>query len=382
MSFDSKAFGEKISRYREQLKLSIGEVVERTGIEPSRLKELEEGKSIPTGDEILIFSDFYKQDYIYFISNQQKAASEQTDILYRHYGNDFSKEDRWAIQEFMFLCECEEFVFKACGFKIIDFSFTPSGNFYKSHGREAAKNLRKILGYEPTKTIFNPYQILRKLGIHIFRRKLNNSNISGLFIDHPVAGKCILVNYSEDIYRQNFTLAHELAHVIFDYKNSVTVSYENYDGGQKFDLREVRANEFASAFLIPQEIFDLIKDRLLTDNGFRELAKQLQVNTEPLSIAMLNAGAISREKYNHFKNLRLTHSDKIDPELKGLSAKIYEAKSNLLQKGLSDFYVRKCHEAYSNGHISSGRLAEMLLCDESELVDLLKLFSLKLAYDN
>jgi Zn-dependent peptidase ImmA (M78 family) len=56
------------------------------------------------------------------------------------------------------------------------------------------------------------YADFRSIGIHVFRRKLGNSKISGLFIMHPVAGKCALVNSNEDVYRQRFSAAHETIH--------------------------------------------------------------------------------------------------------------------------------------------------------------------------
>lgn len=76
--------------------------------------------------------------------------------------------------------------------------------------------LRLHMGYTDLKAYQNLYQELRKIGIHIFRMELNNSGISGLFIRHPRAGKCILINADENIYRQNFTLAHEIGHALMD----------------------------------------------------------------------------------------------------------------------------------------------------------------------
>jgi transcriptional regulator with XRE-family HTH domain len=111
MALDRKFFGEKLKRCRSQLELSIAEVQQKTGIDEARLTKLEEGELEPTGDEVLIFSDLFRQNYNFFISNQQKAASEQIDILYRRFGGDFAKEDRQAIQEFIFLCENEQFIF-------------------------------------------------------------------------------------------------------------------------------------------------------------------------------------------------------------------------------------------------------------------------------
>jgi hypothetical protein len=148
-------------------------------------------------------ADYYKCDYQFFISNEKLAPFEQTEILFRKHGDEFSKEDRWAVQEFLFLCESEDFLLSLIPRKDYKpFSFTTVGTYFKGHGEEAAKKLRQHLGYSSNEVNSNIYDDFRRLGFHIFRRELGNSNISGLYIKHPVAGKCVLVNYSEDVYMQ------------------------------------------------------------------------------------------------------------------------------------------------------------------------------------
>ncbi|MFL5738625.1 MAG: helix-turn-helix domain-containing protein [Flavisolibacter sp.] len=378
MAFDLKLFGNKLERCRNQLQLSTNEVADRTGIEENRLVRLEKGEEEPSGDEVLIFADLYKQNYNYFISNQQKSASEQVDILYRKFGNDFTKGDRWAIQEFIFLCESEHFIFKNIGQRILDFNFIPSGTFFKSHGQEAAKKLRTELNLADYDIVIDPYATFRQLGLHIFRRKLSNSKISGLFINHPAAGKCVLINYDEDIYRQNFTLTHEVGHTIFDAVDEINISFENWS---KDDLKEIRANSFASSFLVPKTIFSKLNVASWSQDHIVKVAKQLQVNPTVLLIAMKDAGIISKESSFALSHLKIPKQEKIDPELKNLSQNYLEAKITLLQKGLSTFYVRSAFECYNRGIISAGRLSEMLLCNEAELVQMLKLFNLQLSYD-
>ena len=78
-----------------------------------RLNDLNEQKADPTGDEVLIIADFFKCDYNFFISNERLTAFEQTEKLFRKYGDELTKEDRWSIQEFLFLSECEHFLFEA-----------------------------------------------------------------------------------------------------------------------------------------------------------------------------------------------------------------------------------------------------------------------------
>lgn len=242
MPIDLSAFGDKLRRYREQRQLTLEELVPDTGIAIERLKGFETAATSPTGDEVLILADFFQCDYRFFVSNEKLAAFEQTESLYRRFGTEFSRKDRRSIQEFFFLCECEAFLMAELNRKVEAFSFTPSGTFFKAHGDQAAASLREHFKYAANAAPSDVYADFRRLGFHVFRRRLENSNISGLTIQHPSAGTCILVNYSEDIYRQRFTAAHEGGHGILDSNDDVIVSFSN----RTTDLVETRANTFAS----------------------------------------------------------------------------------------------------------------------------------------
>jgi transcriptional regulator with XRE-family HTH domain len=107
MALDVKLLANKLRRYREQLAVSITELEQSTGIERNRLARFEAAEATPTGDEILILADFFRCDYKFFISNERTAPFEETETLYRRFGDQFSKEDRRSVQDFLFLCECE-----------------------------------------------------------------------------------------------------------------------------------------------------------------------------------------------------------------------------------------------------------------------------------
>lgn len=98
MPLDLTLLGSKLKRYRKQFDASINEISVKTGISENRLSEFEAGEKQPNGDEILILADLYKCDYKFFISNEKLAPFEQTETLFRKYGKEFSKEDRWAVQ--------------------------------------------------------------------------------------------------------------------------------------------------------------------------------------------------------------------------------------------------------------------------------------------
>ncbi len=169
MTFDLALFGSKLKRYREQFKTSLDDVSILTGIPIKILTALENGEKRPTGDEVLIIADYYKCDYQFFISNEQLAPFEQTEIMFRRYGDEFSKEDRWAVQEFLFLCECEEFLLSLIPRgEYISFRFTKIGTYFKSHGKQAAERLRTHLGYSFNQVGHDIYADFRKLGFTFF----------------------------------------------------------------------------------------------------------------------------------------------------------------------------------------------------------------------
>ncbi|BAZ38465.1 hypothetical protein NIES4101_44020 [Calothrix sp. NIES-4101] len=380
MTFDLSLFSSKLKKYREQFEASLDEVSAVTGISTQALAALENAERRPTGDEVLILADYYLCDYQFFISNEKLAPFEQTETLYRRHGNDFSKDDRWIVQEFLFLCECEEFLLNSLPRRDYKpFRFSKVGSYFKVHGEEAAKSLREHLGYSSIQVGSDIYDDVRRLGFHIFRRQLGNSNISGLYIKHPTAGKCILVNYSEDVYRQRFTAAHESAHAILDDDEDFIVSFV-----RDSNLVEVRANTFASRYLMPPDFLRNIPDssNWTTDKAI-DWANRLKVNSEALAIALRNANLISQSTEAQIKAVKVPSDRKIDPELPvSLSPGSRQRREQSLKRGLSSFYVNLCFDAYEQNVISAGRLAEMLLVSERELSEMADLYGKVLRYGN
>lgn len=373
MAIDLRLLGNKLAKYRGQLHESLLDVATSTGIDAARLAQIEGGHAEPTGDEVLILADHYRCDFKFFISNEQVAPFEQTEVLYRAHGSDFSKEDRRAVQDFLYLCETEDFLMRELGRAPGSFTFSPSGGYLKGHGEAAAARLRSALGYADNAVPRDVYADFRSVGVHVFRRRLGNSNISGLFIAHPVAGKCALVNYSEDIYRQRFSAAHEMAHAIFDADQGASVSFERPDGS---DLVEVRANRFASCYLMPPAFLSKLPDpNGWSDSDAIDWANRLRVSCSALAISLREAKLVAQTTYARIARLRTPRNVKIDPELpESLNSLQRSRKEQLLELGLSDHYVALCFEALSAGVISQGRLAEALLCSQAELLELANLY--------
>ncbi len=370
MGLHLPSFASKVRRCREMFGETTEQLSAATGIDLPSILDLEEAIREPTGDQVLILADHFRCDFKFFISNEEQPPIERTEKLFRAYDKELSSSDRWAIQEFLFLCENEALVLSELE-RPPPISFRPTARdtLLKRQGGAVAQELRDTLGYSATE-VPEVFSDLRRLGIHVFRRRLENRNISGLFLDHPEAGPCVLVNYVEDVYRQRFTAAHEAAHALFDRDAEYVVSF--WRGG---DLREVRANAFAGSFLIPPELIARCPRVEWTEERLSGLAEQLGVNVKVLLIALERDGRISKQDRRRFEEVTLPSQTKEDPELPAsLSPKGRKRREELLERGISDFYAHACFEARTRGIISAARLAEMLLVDSAELRELGDLF--------
>lgn len=375
MGYDIGVIAQKLVRSRNNMGLSKAEVSHLGGINLARIDELESGNVEPSGDEILILADIYKEDYRHFISNQNLSSAETVDELYRLNGG-ITNTDKQAIQSFTFHSANEQILLDSLGKKKEEF-VSPSistGRVYKSDGVKVAQALRQFLGYHNNDAYSNLYYDFRRIGIHIFRSKLEASNLSGLFVRHPVADKCVLVNFDENIYRQNFTLCHEVGHALMD-GSSYNVSYKS-----QMDYREYRANAFASEFLMPQSIIKQINPATITPENIVKYAAKFRVNVKAFLIALGDAGVITQEKKAEYlkMGLKVPKNEQIDFELNDLTDHLKDSYEMMFERGLTPYYVKLCFEAYEKGLISVDRMAEILDVSLYELPLLLDTFKMKL----
>jgi len=380
MPLDPRFVARKLKQARDLQSLSVSAVSEATGIPTDRITVIESGESIVSGDEVLILASFYRHDFRDFLDDNRPAPFEQTDILYRRHGDAFTADDRRAIQEFLYLCEIEAALEVLLAIPKQSFSFAPTGTFFKAHGEPAARALRSCLGYAANEIPRDVFADFRAIGVHIFRRRLVNSDISGLYVKHPIAGHCVLVNYDEDLYRQRFSASHEAAHAIFDSLESVMVTFRRasskYDAS---DLREIRANRFASCYLMPPEQLPLVPQ--WTTERAIEWAQKLRVSTLALSIALQEAGIIDEATAATIRSVRVPSTEKMDPEAPAtLTARQRARRIALLERGFSDYFVGLCFEAHQQGKISAGRLSEALLADYVELREISVLYGRSLRH--
>ena len=138
-----------------------------------------------------------------------------------------------------------------------------------------------------------PISIARSMGIEVFKSStLGHSGQVQLGKDNETP--IIVFNDSEALVRQRFTIAHEIGHYALGHLNDSKQMFrddsKNFTAFQ-YDTREVEANQFAAAFLMPAEVV-----RLAVQQGTRSvstLADMFRVSEAAMKYRLISLGMLS-----------------------------------------------------------------------------------------
>lgn len=219
--------------------------------------------------------------------------------------------------------------------------------------RILAIEARKKLGidiFDPIENISNLLQ--KKANISIIKKRLTN-DISGICSKSDDGIMAILVNTNFSLGRQNFTLAHEYYHLMYD---------KNLD---KYDKeKESKANTFASYFIMPKEALDYYLEKknipkkkdILTPNDIIEISSYFRLSYLATIVRLEKSEKLlSKDKSIEYQKINAQ-------ELaisRGISTRLYTAtQEDFLAK--SD-YVDEVKKALENNKITEGKYESLLL---------------------
>src|ERR1700753_1137781 len=116
--------------------------------------------------------------------------------------------------------------------------------------------------------------------------------------------KVIVLATSQVPARQRFTLAHELGHLLAGDDQDLHLDRDVYDKGQAKDPSEMRANSFASAFLMPEDILRVASGTAgLSEDAFAALSCDLQVSPSALAIRLQQLRLIDAGMCDRFRKI-------------------------------------------------------------------------------
>lgn len=162
----------------------------------------------------------------------------------------------------------------------------PHGRAYEQGAALAQHVLKRIArGVGEADVIDLPEVIEQVFGIDVCITDLGDA-FDGLAVATDDA-RIILAAATPTAYRQRFTVAHELAHLLVGDDQGVHVDEDIYGPAAKKDVSEIRANAFAAALLMPREVLEAAVGPGFDEATFAALSSRLQVTPSALAYRLL-----------------------------------------------------------------------------------------------
>ncbi len=169
---------------------------------------------------------------------------------------------------------------------------------------------------QPNKCNIDIEELMQVHNIHYFPKVLPD-NISGASMTTKNEKKIIVVNQNHPETRKQFTIAHELGHLLLRHDTALNtqdaglntqqkkggdpsqILFRNDKTSEGSDWREVEANHFAASLLMPREILNKeinkliqIHSNYLSEPDVWELAGLFKVSPISMSIRLSRLGFI------------------------------------------------------------------------------------------
>jgi Zn-dependent peptidase ImmA (M78 family)/DNA-binding XRE family transcriptional regulator len=214
--------------------------------------------------------------------------------------------------------------------------------------KTAAENLRNRFVAD-NKPLANLRERLEGLGFRIFELLVPEDAFSGFSYWHPEYGPCVLLNAGDLQGRRNFTLAHELGHLLYGHESNLC--YIPLKLGDIREGIEYKTNQFAIELLLPEAgVREDFHTRQLSitpsEKELRQMAGKWGASIQALGYRLENSGLIENG-----------HTDTL-----------FETKPKFLRRPrvpkwkrqLGKEFVETTFEAYEKGLISAGKVANGL----------------------
>ncbi|HEY5513876.1 MAG TPA: XRE family transcriptional regulator [Geomonas sp.] len=180
---------------------------------------------------------------------------------------------------------------------------------------------------------------------------------------HPVFGSAVVVNSDEAPWRINFTLAHELFHILtWDTFSATEIEQDE----ALFKDLEKKAERFASTLLLPErevraELNSRIADQKLPFSDIVDVAREFGVSTQALLYRMANMRLIPWQAADEAKS---------DEELLSLDRRMRREVG--FEAPESERFILLAAKCLRKGLLSRGKFAELMEIDRYDIDDYLE----------
>ncbi len=378
MALTRKQIADRLRQARQSLGFTQAEVADVLGVHRPTISEIEAGRRAVTSEELHRLCKLYAMPVSQLLSGDAPTESDVEKVLFRTATLE-GPPARAAIRRFMERCRVEKELEELLGVPHPD-DARPGYRAGIPQNKPSAVNQgyriaeqerrRLELGTQPLR---NPLELLERQGVRIGPLEgVGEDGPDGVYFETDELGPCVAVNPERDQwtgFRSAFTAAHEYAHWLLR-----DIQVEEYEFERPADdLREVRANVFAAAFLVPddglKEYFaeaGLLDDEdRLTDLSRGDIVRAMDyfgVSRTALLYRLQNAKLLDDETAEELRQTRFSVTKvakALDLEFRG---------SGPFGTRLLSLTLR----AWKRGLVSTGRAAQIFNLDIEEFRDLME----------
>ena len=167
--------------------------------------------------------------------------------------------------------------------------------------------------------------------------------------------KIIFINTNHTIGRQNFTLAHELYHLIYEDIDDFIVCGLNAN-----NQSEKNADNFASTFLMPDSALYWFKNKNQIDNWTLEdvikCEQYYQISRSVMIIRLKKMNWINQNQFDEFGDNVIREADRL-----GYDTNLYKPSSENQKYSSIGELIRLTEKAYDEKKITGGKRREILI---------------------
>jgi transcriptional regulator with XRE-family HTH domain len=250
MTDDDTALAARLRTIREGLGFSQDDVASLTGQPRPVVSNWETGARRPNSHQLDKLAKIYRISLDELLGGRSQPKPDFQNLMFRDAGDRLDAKGRFEIQRFLAFLDAYGDLLEALdeppGLSHSPFALH-EGFMSKDDGRRRAEDARAYfrLGRGPITSLDSVADVA---GITVYRAPLGSDllgTVSGAFLPHDRVGFSILINGETTPGRQQFTLAHEIAHALFHGDRL----YVNFFGRR--ERAERFANTFAGEFLVP-----------------------------------------------------------------------------------------------------------------------------------
>lgn len=296
--------GSQLRRARKLPQLTLEEVAQEINVSSQDIVDWEEEKTRPDLKQLEGLATLYGREIDYFL-RETPVPPEKIEFRGKPGQSlqNLSREVRIVLARFDEVCrtalEFESLLNKKREVRLFPFKKSDSP-------KTIAQSLRGKFDVND-RSLRDLKSYLENKGVRIFELSVPNDTFSGFSFWHSQYGPCILTNANEPIGRRNFTLAHELAHLLYGQGSSLC--YIPFRISEARKNIEYEANQVAVELLLPElgVAGDFRKRNLSVTPSEKELAQMASkwgVSIQALGYRLENLGLVRKKHTNTLWELR------------------------------------------------------------------------------